>query len=231
MNWDFTSILSIILGIASIIISIIIYKLGNNYKRILYTKQSKILITENIGGIDNLKIIYYESLINDLSYTTVKIKSSGKDYIEMNDFIEPLCLKTDGEFFVNNIETILSNNSRPSNHIECIFVDQSTIQLNFKILKYKDLITLNIYHTGNLELTGELKKGEIINSNSINKKSLSDIFTIIGTILGIFCIVLATLFENGFGFYMGTAFELLCNVAVGIILIDYYHKYYKTKSS
>lgn len=222
--------LGTILGIISIIVSIIIYILGNNFKKIIYTKQSKKIITEDISGIENLKIIYNETPIKKLSYTILNIKSTGKDSIEMNDFVEPLCIKTDGKFFVYNIETILTNNSRPSNHIEFILVDQNTIQLKYKIFKYKDLITLNIYHTGNLDVIGELKKGEIIESNSINKKNIADIFTIIGCTLGIFFIILESFIENGYKFYLNKTFELFFNFALGIMLIDFYHRFYKKDS-
>lgn len=223
-----------IMGIlGSGIISFIFHKIAINNKKILYTLSSKKLITNNLSEIDGLDITYQKSPIKDLTTTTINIKSIGKDNIEMKDFAKssPLCIETSGQFlFKDNIESSLTYNSNPVNSINLnIKEDFSIVQLEYDYFKKDDLITFTFLHTGDLSITGELKKGKISQSNTTNKKSIGDIINIICITFSIFWIVAFGLVISGFEFYIIQCLNLLFNICLGIILMEFYHKNYSNK--
>lgn len=151
----------------------------------------------------------------------------------MNDFAKssPLCIKTSGQFlFKDNIESSLTYNSNPVNSVNLnITEDFSIVQLDYDYFKKDDLITFTFLHTGDLSITGELKKGKISQTNTTNKKSIGDIINIIGITILIFWIVAFGLVISGFEFYIIQCLNLLFNVCLGIILIEFYHKNYSNK--
>lgn len=228
-----SSILWGIIGlVGSFLFSFLFYKLSKSGKKITYSVKSQPLITKNIGNIHNLSITYKNNPISELLSTTLSVKITGKDIIEKKDFasVAPLCIKTDGEFLLqDDINSILTYNSNPANSLVPVFIDKSTISLSYDYFKYNSVFTFTILHTGNLTISGELKKGNIICSNSINRKSLLDILSIITMLLGVTFIVLI--------FFVGTSITALAslfincmlNIGIGIVLIDYYIK--TTKSN
>lgn len=222
MDWN-----SALWGIAGIFATILFYKLSQKSKRLIYDKQSKPLITNSISKIDGLNITYKNKPVESLTNTTIRFKSTGKGNINKTDYAErfPLTIQTDGEFIIQeDIKSILENNSNKFNKIEFIPIDKSKIIIEIDFLKHNNWFTLNIFHTGNLKVTGELKDGKILCSSSINKMSISDILYIIGMSLGIVFILLLSFIENGFGFYITQTIKLFFNIALGIILIEFYHK-------
>ena len=150
--------------------------------------------------------MYQNNPIKDLTTTTINIKSIGKDNIEMKDFAKnsPLCIKTSGQFlFKDNIESSLTYNSNPINSIKLnITEDFSTVQLDYDYFKKDNLITFTFLHTGELTISGDLKKGNISQTNTTNKKSIGDIINIVCITLGIFWIVAFGLVISGFEYYI-----------------------------
>lgn len=228
MDWN--SLFWCIIGIiGSAIVSFIFYKKGNNTQKIIYTLKSKTLITNKQSNIDGLKILFQNSPINDLTSTTINIKSIGKANIEMTDFAKssPLCIKTTGKFlFKNNIEDSLTYNSNQSNQIKLFATeDLTTINLEYEYFRHDDLFTLNLLHTGDLTICGELKKGTVDQENSIDKKNISDIIYLISLSLGMLVIILLSLFENGMGYFATQGTNFLFNMILGFLLIETFFNY------
>lgn len=228
MNWNSSILWGVVSLLGSFLFSFIFYQLSKRGKKIIYSTESHQLITNNISNIENLHITYADKPIKNLTSTTIKLKITGKENIEYDDFAQsdPLCLKTDGEFLLqnDNIQSIITQNSQPSNSLELYSDDNSTISLYFDYFKYNSLITLTLFHTGNLTVCGELKKGKIVYSNSINRKNILDILSIIGMSLGIVFILLISFIENGFGSFALQVVKFLFNTMLGMMLIDYYLK-------
>lgn len=227
---DWKSLLWCIIGIiGSAITSFIFYQKGITTKKIIYTIKSKTLITSKQSNIKGLKILFQNNLIEDLTSTTISIKSVGKDNIEMSDLANssPLCIKTTGKFlFEDNIDAALTYNSNLSNQIKLsITEDLSTINLEYEYFKHNDLVTFNLLHTGDLTISGELKKGSITQENSIDKKNISDILYFISLVLGILFIIFLSLVENGMGYFATQGTNLLFNMVLGLILIEAYFNY------
>lgn len=231
---DFGTLIGILIGILGIIITIYTFKRSEKQKRIIFTKYSQTLITDYVTKIHGLNIIYSDKPIKNLISTTIKIKSIGKDTIEMDDFIKttPLSIKTDGQFlFIGDVNDTFTYDTKSSNQIKLnVNSDSSILKLEYDCIKHNDIITFKLLHTGNnITVDGELKKGNISQSNSIDKKSISDIITIIGLTIGILFIVACGLLISGFEFYIKQCLTLLFNTCLGIILIDFYNKNYSNK--
>lgn len=228
MNWNS----SILWGIIGILVTIFFYKLDQRTKKLIYTKNSQSLITDTISKIDGLNITYFKKPIKNLTSTTIKIKSTGKDIIEMSDFaqLSPLSLKTDGKFVSQSVEI---SNSNPLNPIEFNCINDSTIQLKYDYFKRNDLITITLFHTGNLTVTGELKKGKIVSSDSINKKkNIFNIIDLIGISLGIIFIFLISLPENGDKLLAYPIVNLIYSMILGMLLINYFtNRHYFSKNN
>ncbi len=232
MNLNSSILWGIVGLVGSFLFSFLFYKLSKSGKKITYSIKSQPLITKQIGNIQNLSITYKDNPISELLSTTLNIKITGKDIIDKNDFAkaDPLCIKTDGEFLLqDNICSILTYNSNPANSLTPVIIDKTTISLNYDYFKYNSIFTFTILHTGNLTISGELKKGNIIRSNSINKKSLLDILSIIGMSLGITFIVLIFFIGTNITVLASLVINCMLNIGIGVILIDYYIK--TTKSN
>lgn len=215
-------------GVAGILATILFYKLSQKSKKLIYDKKSQLLITNSISRIDGLKVTYMNNPVEDLTNTIIRFKSVGTETISKTDYAErfPLTIETDGEFIIQeDINSILKDNSNEFNNIEFIPIGNSKIQLEIDFLKNKNYFTLNLFHTGEIKVTGELKDGKIICSNSIDKKSISDIFYIIILSLGILFIILLSLVENGMRYFVTQGSNLLFNMILGFSLIEAFFNY------
>lgn len=173
MDWN-----SALWGIAGILATILFYKLSKKSKTLIYDKNSQLLITDSISKIDGLKITYRDKPIENLTTTIIRFKSIGTETINKTDYAEqfPLMIETDGKFIIQeDINSILIYNSNKFNNIEFIPINDSKIKVEIDYLKHKNLFTLNLFHTGEIKITGELMDGKIICSNSIDKKNISTI--------------------------------------------------------
>lgn len=224
MDWNSSAFWGIIGLIGGFIVSFIFYKLSNKNKKILYTKNSQILVTNTLSEINGLNITYENYPIKDLTSTTITIKSVGKDIINMEDFgkATPFCIKTTEKFFLqSNINSIINKNSNPNNLIHPVVKDEATILLNFDYLSKEDEIVFVLLHTGTIDVDGKLKSGILLNKNSSKKFDIflpSDLYwaliyiSIIGQIaLYDLEVTLANILENvlNFIFYLGLGLLLI----------------------
>lgn len=181
MDWNSSALWGIIGLIGGFIVSFIFYKISNKKKKIIYTRNSQILITDTLSNIKDLNITYQNQPIQNLTSTTIIIKSAGKDIIQMNDFgiATPFCIKTTEQLFLpTDINTIITKNSNPNNLMKPKVKDDKTILLDFDFLSQFDEITFVLLHTGTLNIDGKLKIGQIM-SNNLSKKINNIMDTII----------------------------------------------------
>lgn len=169
MNWNSSMLWGIIGLVGGFLVSFLFYRLAKKEKKIMCKKDSKVLITNNISQIPELKILYKDSSIMNLSTTTLTLEVIGRDTIEKNDFAlaSPLRIETSGEFLLtNNIESTLTYNSRPMNQVKPIVVDSNIIYIDYDYLAKYDVVKFTILHTGELNIKGDLKSGVLLKDSS-----------------------------------------------------------------
>lgn len=228
IDWNSSALWGIIGLIGGFIVSFIFYKISNKSKKIVYTKNSQVLITDNLSNINDLNITYQNKPIKNLTSTTVTIKSIGKDIIEMNDFGQatPMCIKTDGEFLLqSNIDSVMTNNSNPNNLMQPHLKDNVTLLLEFDYLSQGDTITFTLFHTEKISVEGKLKAGSFIDNN-LSKR----INTIMDTIFYITCSILVFMIMVVYVVFSGVnemfinIGNFLINLLLGALLINYFKK-------
>lgn len=235
MDWNSSALWGIIGLIGGFIISFIFYKIGCKKKKVVYTQNSQTLITNNLSKIAGLNITYQGNPIENLTSTTITIKSIGKDIVEMSDFgkATPFCIKTDGEFLLqNNINSTITKNSNPKNLMELTIKNASTLFLKFDYLSQGDEITFVFLHTGTINVEGKLKTGSLLKYNIYQKIS-----KVLDTIQSICLGIAAFLITIGYTVYSGVngifinIGNFLLHLLLGIILIKYFKKvFYKTNN-
>lgn len=226
MAWNSSALWGIVGIIGGAVVSFIFYIYGNKVKRIVYTVNSQVLITDNLSSIAGLNIIYQNKTINNLTSTTINFKSIGKDTVEMHDFGQatPLCIKTTGEFLLqSDIDSIVASNSNPNNLLKPILMDDKTIELEFDYFSKGDAITFTILHTGAISVVGKLKDGKVLDNNAYEKfNHISNIVAYVS--LGIALIVVAFLYVlfNGVGNVFVDIGRYVGSLLLGMVLISFY---------
>ena len=231
MDWNSSALWGIIGLIGGVIVSFVFYKISNKSKKIIYTKSSQILITDTLSNISDLYITYQNQPIKNLTSTTITIKSTGKDIIQINDFgaATPFCIKTTGQFFLpNDINSIITKNSNLDNLLKPILKDDTTILLDFDYLSQFDEITFVILHTETIDIKGKLKIGNIM-SSSISKKinNIMDAILYISSGIILFFISILYIFYNKADGTFITIGNFLINLLIGFILINYSKKIFE----
>ena len=225
IDWNSSALWGIIGLLGGFIVSFIFYKISTKSKKIVYTKNSQILITDNLSSITDLSITYQNKSIKNLTSTTISIKSIGKDIIEMTDFgsATPLCIKTTGEFLLQeNISSVISHNSTPDNLMNVALQDNSTLLLNFDYLSQGDTITFTLLHTETISVNGKLKAGTIIDDNLFQKiNTIMNILLNIGSIFAFIFILIVYMFFAGISTTITSIVSFLLNLLLGIILVNY----------
>jgi hypothetical protein len=235
MDWNSSALWGIIGLIGGFIISFIFYKIGIKNKKIIYTINSQVLITNNLSKINGLNITYQNQPITDLTTTTIIIKSVGKDIINVSDFgkATPFGIKTTGKFFLqNDINSIIIKNSNLDNLIEPIFKDDSTILLNFDYLSQGDEITFILLHTKTIDICGKLKAGVLLNNNIFKKFNfVIDIILYTCSGLLVFFIAIGYMLCKGANGTLVNIGNFLLNLLLGVILLNYFKKIFNKINS
>lgn len=216
MDWNSSILWGIISLIGSLIFSFIFYKLSIKKPKIICSINSHILNIDGSDKINNLDIAYFKNHNKKLIKTTIKIELSSNNIIDKNDFskLSPFCIKVKGEFFVKNIDSIITYNSNPDNLIKPIIKNKSTILLDLDYLSEEDNITLVLLHTGALKVDGKLKRGCIINIDSFESTSSS-----IDSILCCYGTICLYVFYNTYFNTSNASLIISCILAISLIIL------------
>ena len=200
MDWNSSFLWSITGILSGLIVNFLFYYLARERKSLLYNISTTPIISNSISQIEGLSIKYNENKVNDFFTSTITIKNNGIYLIEPNDIIPPLSLMTNGEFFTDSIKLHTEKNN---NNLQIIFdstgyniSQKATIQFDY-LLK-KDTISFTIFHTGDITLSGNLKKGTIKKSKK-EKKHLHlniNISFILGIIFQIFINIISNFISH-----------------------------------
>lgn len=193
-----------IMGIAgSAIISLIFYLLGLKRKTLVYNLTTTTLISTNTSQLENLKIKYNKNKISTLYSSIIEIQNTGNTIIERTDFSSsnPLAITTNGEFILDKNGKI-KQDKESSNNISFILDDDCRTSLkrafiSFDYIPKKETISLFVFHTEPIQISGKLKDGKMSpqNTNS-NINNISIIATIIGAIATILGSLVGYVYSN-----------------------------------
>lgn len=189
INWNSSALWGIIGVVAGIFISLVFYLIGKKRRILTYNIQVTQLITEEISAIPNLEILYNKVKVDNLTATNVELKNVGNEIIEKENFasLSPLQIHIEnGDFFTFCVHDLTDDNTNV--HLE---QSDDNISIIFEFLKPKSSFSLLIYHTGVLEILGELKNGKIIDNKSLISqkiKILKYLLIIVAVLIGIYII-------------------------------------------
>jgi len=231
MDWNSSVLWGLIGLIGGFSTSYFFYKLSAKTKKMIYSIKSDILVTNNISKIDGLSISFHNNPITNLSSTTVTLKSIGKDIVEMKDFAKasPLYIQTNGEFLLtNNIESTITNNSNPLNQVNPVIITPSKIAIEYDYFSRNDTVIFTFFHTGILNVTGEIKNGTLISDEKNTKKTIIlNTFLYVALSICIMFIFLVDLIDNGINHYFTNTINCGFNLLVGILLVEYGKKVFR----
>lgn len=206
MIWNSSILWGIIGLIGGALTSLFFYSIGKKRKKISYYITTTTLVSCNATQINDLNIQYKEKPIQDLYTSTITFRNIGNCIIETSDFAlsAPLSLITDGEFLINrDLDTQMTTKDAPNQvslHMEMADGACKKSIIQFDYIPKKERMSFNVFHTGEIQVSGQLKDGKIINiTGAMEKNDEEQIITlsILGIIEGI--AILLLLFQQTFG--------------------------------
>ena len=171
MDWN-SSLLWGIIGLVGVfLISLLFFTLSKKKRKLSYSISTAPIIVKKITKISDLVITYKDKSIDNLSTSFLKIKNIGNDSLEFTDFPElnKLSITTDGVFLINSISELEITKSNKFVKVNPLLISSKKIEFSFDYLDPKNEFSFSIFHTGNIEVTGSIKNGQIINDTQIEK--------------------------------------------------------------
>lgn len=192
MDWDLSILWGIIGLVGGAIVSILFYFCKKIRKILIYNISTTTIVSNSISSIKGLNVKYNKNKISDLYTSTITIKNSGNSVIETNDLFSPLCLITDGKFFINSINVNTENNTK-NVHIIFDHIENNASKkaiIKFDYLPINEIISFTVFHTGQISISGVFKNGKfkygtIKKAEKESKHSLVNISFILGIIFQI----------------------------------------------
>ena len=158
------------------VISLFFYRMSTKRKILSYSIERFTFISSDQTALPGIVLTYYDKEIDELYSTNITIYNSGNCMIEPTDFSikQPLSIEITGEILHEDEQSLhayileqsegdmqLSIKEEKGSNI-CLLVD-------FEFLRKKDEISLNLLHTGNVNIKGKMKDGVIKSTDSNNE--------------------------------------------------------------
>ena len=191
-------------GGLSLIISAYFHFIASKYKCISYTiETSRANINTNENNLESEANSHKNNIIY---FSKITFRNVGDLDLEQNDFVPscPLTISTDGEFIINDKNTIHLEANHYSNMSPIVKNDDdeknntvvNNVSINLDYLAINDTVFCSCFHTGAISVYALIKNGKIFNSFIITKcgrwyVQLSNFICIISII---FFILLMTVF-------------------------------------
>ncbi len=171
MDWNSSFLWGIIGLVGGFLISLLFFTLSKKQRKLSYSISTTPIIVKKITKISDLVITYKDKSIDNLSTSFIKMKNIGNDTLEFTDFPElnKLSITTDGVFLINSISELEITKSNKFMKINPSLISSNKIEFTFDYFDPKNEFSLSIFHTGNIEVSGTIKNGRIINDTQIEK--------------------------------------------------------------
>jgi hypothetical protein len=141
--------ISLLVGLMSLILSIIFYIRGKKNKDPRYGLRSFVLINDFNNHFKSVNITSNGNKISNLTVTRLVFFNNGKETLDKSDFAQndPFRIELKNNSKVIECNFIYRKNEA-NNFIFSVSPDQAKISMNFDYLDYTDGIILQILHTG-----------------------------------------------------------------------------------
>ena len=166
---DVVSLISLIVGVLSLIIAIILYYKGKKIKSPVYLSRTTRLINRDIDQIDKLEILYDGVKQPALTITKFAFWNKGRETIHSQDLTskDQLRIEIEDEYSILSCD-ILTQTKKANDFRTEITEDKKSIIISFDYLDYLDGVVLKIRHTGS-DRNDLAMKGSIIGAREIKR--------------------------------------------------------------
>jgi len=151
-----------ILTVLSIIVSFYLYFKNKRKKILVYFVKTFNLIKDRVNKVQEIKIIYLDNPIKNLSITKISLWNKGNEIINKTDIapIDPIRIVVDDEYEILNANIIFTK-KEANNFSITITPDKKSVVVDFDYIYTTEGISLEIYHTGvsgkDIKLKGTIK--------------------------------------------------------------------------
>jgi hypothetical protein len=170
-------IVSVILAIstfAGFVLSVIFYYKSKKVRKLIYSIESKNLINNENHVIDNVRILFNEKDVNNLTISKISIWNAGKETVNKEDvaIIDPIKICLPDDCALLDAKIIRSN--EPANNVS-VEISGNIVILNFDYFDFNDFVIIQVIHTG-LEETEIKGVGKIKGQGPFRRFKLNKTF-------------------------------------------------------
>lgn len=183
MQWlnenHWLNLIFLILAILSIIISIYLYFKSKRRKIPIYLIKTFNLIRDRVNKIQEVKIIYSDKPIKNLSITKIAFWNRGNEVINKSDIApkEPIRIVVGEEYEILNANIIFIKNEA-NNFSITVTPDKKSVLIDFDYIFTTEGVSLEIYHTGvsgkDIKFKGSLKDVPQFATANFNNDFMTD---------------------------------------------------------
>ena len=185
-NIDMVNIISVSLGLLSILLATIFYFKSKKSKILSYAKRSYRIITNRFSSIEGVKVLLFDKEVETVTSTRVAIWNGGNETIHDNDIasMQPVIVSAlDNEKIYKATIIEVSNDY---NKIELSNIENlpNGWKLNFEYLDPGDGVVIEILHNGtdksDFSIGGKLKGGKLRKSLATKEEDQNPVPTGMG---------------------------------------------------
>ncbi|CAL2083489.1 conserved hypothetical protein [Tenacibaculum dicentrarchi] len=179
-NNQWLNLVFLLLAISSIVVSYLLYLKSKKSKKPTYIIKSFNLVKEKVSKIEQVKILYDEKVINNLTVSKLSLWNKGKETIDSSDIAPKDKIRID---IAKNHKILNANiiyQKKIANNFSLnLNKSQSSLKIDFDYFHFNEGVVIELYHTGTssseLELNGTIKGVKEIQKGEIKKDYLIDL--------------------------------------------------------
>ena len=166
--------------IGGAIVTLIFYLIDNKKCILKYNIITTPLMYNTVSQIENLTITYDEYPINRLYCSKINIKNNSKYIIEQSSFSskEPLTISTNGILLLNKQVSNTQKVFLKASNTESENIPKNAL-ICYEYFPIKETLSLIVYHTDDIFISGKLKNGKIVKNRKLKTKKFYILFVII----------------------------------------------------
>jgi len=181
INWlnsnPWLNVIFLFLALGSIILSIYLFLKGRKEKRPTYIIKSFNLVKDKLNRIEQVKILYDDKLIKNLTITKISLWNNGKETINNIDVApkDPIRLEINEDYQILNANILLQKKEANNFQLE---LDESkkSVLVKFDYFHTYEGVVIELSHTGtsskDLSLMGTIKGVENFQMGQIDNDHL-----------------------------------------------------------
>ena len=174
------NLIFLLLAVSSIFFSYLLYLKSKKIKRPTYLIKSFNLVREKVSKIEQVKILYNEEIIDNLTVSKLSLWNKGKETINRNDVAPKDNIRIDiAENYRILNANIIYQKKAANNFSLDLNKSKTSLKINFDYFHFNEGVIIELYHTGisgnELKLNGTIKGIEKIQKGEIKKDYLVDL--------------------------------------------------------